>query len=56
MNSNLKKQPNTFGISSHEWIDTSLDEYDEYDEDDFPELVSEADEKRKNASKGLRPY
>lgn len=36
-------------------IDTlPLDEYDEYDEDDFPELVSEADEKRKeSASKGL---
>ena len=36
-------------------IDTlPLDEYDEYDEDDFPELVSEADEKRKEcASKGL---
>ena len=29
-------------------------EYDEYDEDDLPELVSEADEKRKeSASKGL---
>ena len=36
-------------------IDTlPLDEYDEYDEDDFPELVTEADEKRKeSASKGL---